>query len=113
MVCGMPNIGESSLLNAVGCRKGKVASEGPMPGHTRSIGPLVKISEPCKLLNGKPILLYLLKVFRDGKFGNWTLNAFQKIQTQTAGEGEAEEKTFVHTDLNSRVVVKVSKFLGF
>ncbi|KAI9719588.1 MAG: hypothetical protein M1812_003359 [Candelaria pacifica] len=48
MVVGMPNVGKSSLLNAlrhVGLRKGKVSQTGAQPGVTRKIGTSVKIVE--------------------------------------------------------------------
>ncbi|KAL0263410.1 Mitochondrial GTPase 1 [Diplodia seriata] len=46
MVVGMPNVGKSSLLNALrlaGTGKGKAASTGAQPGITRKIGSGVKI----------------------------------------------------------------------
>lgn len=48
MVVGMPNVGKSSLLNAlrqIGVHKGKVAFTGAQPGVTRKIGTTVKIIE--------------------------------------------------------------------
>ena len=48
MVVGMPNVGKSSLLNAlrqVGMHKGKAAFTGAQPGVTRKIGTTVKITE--------------------------------------------------------------------
>lgn len=48
LVVGMPNVGKSSLLNAlrqVGMGKGKAAQTGAQPGVTRKIGTSVKIAE--------------------------------------------------------------------
>lgn len=48
IVVGMPNVGKSSLLNAlrqIGVHKGKAAFTGAQPGVTRKVGTSVKILE--------------------------------------------------------------------
>lgn len=55
MVVGMPNVGKSSLLNAlrqIGVHKGKAAFTGAQPGVTRKIGTTVKIIEGTEKSEG-------------------------------------------------------------
>ncbi|KAK4695412.1 hypothetical protein P7C70_g8555, partial [Phenoliferia sp. Uapishka_3] len=58
LVAGMPNVGKSSLLNAlrrVGVGKGKAASTSSQPGHTRRLSTVIKISEsPPVYINDTP-----------------------------------------------------------
>jgi len=53
LVAGMPNVGKSTLLNAlraVGVKKGKVARTGAQPGVTRKIGSAVKIIDGADIV---------------------------------------------------------------
>ncbi|KAJ2789473.1 Mitochondrial GTPase 1, partial [Coemansia guatemalensis] len=48
MVVGMPNVGKSSLINAlrrIGVRKGKAASTGAKPGVTRAVSGRIRVLE--------------------------------------------------------------------
>ncbi|KXT07035.1 hypothetical protein AC578_7108 [Pseudocercospora eumusae] len=66
MVVGMPNVGKSSLLNALrreGVGKGKVAHTGAQPGVTRKIGTGVKIVLPDETGCGGVYLLDTPGVF--------------------------------------------------
>ncbi|GAA5979766.1 hypothetical protein JCM10908_003036 [Rhodotorula pacifica] len=55
LVAGMPNVGKSSILNAlrrVGVRKGKAASTSSEPGHTR------RLSTHIKIASDPPVYIY-------------------------------------------------------
>lgn len=60
LVVGMPNVGKSSLLNALRSTslrgRGKAAKTGDQPGVTRKIGTEVKIIEKAKDIHGVYVL---------------------------------------------------------
>ena len=60
MIAGMPNVGKSSLLNAlraVGMNKGKAAATGGQPGVTRSIGTSVQVVDGVYLLDSPGVFI--------------------------------------------------------
>lgn len=72
LVCGMPNVGKSSILNAlrrVGVRKGKAASTSSMPGHTRKLSTVIKIHErpPTYIYDSPGIMVPFLGKGTSGK----------------------------------------------
>jgi len=82
MVVGMPNVGKSSLLNAlrqVGVHKGKVASTGAQPGVTRKIGTTVKIIEGLEKSEG----VYLMDT--PGVFVPYVPNAESMLKLALCG----------------------------
>ncbi|KAJ2588041.1 Mitochondrial GTPase 1 [Coemansia sp. RSA 1722] len=62
MVVGMPNVGKSSLINAlrrIGIRRGKAASTGAKPGVTRAMSSKIKVLEspPVYLLDTPGVMM--------------------------------------------------------
>ena len=82
IVVGMPNVGKSSLLNAlrgVGVHKGKVAFTGAQPGVTRKIGTTVKIVEGGEASEG----VYLMDT--PGVFVPYVPNAESMLKLALCG----------------------------
>jgi mitochondrial GTPase 1 len=82
LVVGMPNVGKSSLLNAlrmVGVGKGKAAYTGAQPGITRKISTGVKIAEGLE--NGEGIYL----VDTPGVFVPYVPNAESMLKLALCG----------------------------
>lgn len=82
MVVGMPNVGKSSLLNALrkmGVHKGKAAFTGAQPGVTRKIGTTVKILEGSETGEG----VYLMDT--PGVFVPYVPNAESMLKLALCG----------------------------
>ncbi|KAK4690489.1 hypothetical protein P7C71_g6311, partial [Lecanoromycetidae sp. Uapishka_2] len=82
IIVGMPNVGKSSLLNAlrgVGVHKGKVASTGAQPGVTRKIGTTVKILDADEASDG----VYLMDT--PGVFVPYVPNAESMLKLALCG----------------------------
>lgn len=82
MIVGMPNVGKSSLLNAlrqVGVHKGKAAQTGAQPGITRKIGTTVKIIDGTEEAEG----VYLMDT--PGVFVPYVPNAESMLKLALCG----------------------------
>jgi mitochondrial GTPase 1 len=82
MIVGMPNVGKSSLLNALrqmGVQKGKAAYTGAQPGVTRKIGTTVKILEGAETGEG----VYLMDT--PGVFVPYVPNAESMLKLALCG----------------------------
>lgn len=82
MIVGMPNVGKSSLLNAMrkeGVNKGKAAHTGAQPGVTRKISTSVKIIEGNESSEG----VYLLDT--PGVFVPYVPNAESMLKLALCG----------------------------
>jgi len=82
MIVGMPNVGKSSLLNAlrkVGVHRGKAAQTGAQPGVTRKIGTTVKIIDATEEREG----VYLMDT--PGVFVPYVPNAESMLKLALCG----------------------------
>jgi mitochondrial GTPase 1 len=82
MIVGMPNVGKSSMLNALrqaGMQKGKAAKTGAQPGVTRKIGTTVKIAEATSEAEG----IYLVDT--PGVFVPYVPNAESMLKLALCG----------------------------
>lgn len=100
LILGMPNVGKSSLLNAlrrVGTGKGKAASTAPHPGHTRKLTGTVRISKagPSKVEPEPP---------REGGRRSRRTAALEQQEVEEHGRGGGGGGSFVISSSSSEEV---------